>query len=63
MRRRKWARVRVFTKYDQFLKIDFPSQDECVIDLSVGGWEIPYCEKGYQSVWAITNSGKVTFLI
>lgn len=32
-----------------------------MIDISVGGWSIPYAEKGYLSVWAISRVGKVRF--
>lgn len=32
---------------------------ECVIDISVGGWLMPSVEKGFLSVWTVTNSGYV----
>jgi hypothetical protein len=42
-----------------YLKIQSPNETECIIDISVGGWLIPYAAKGHLSVWAISNIGKV----
>lgn len=44
-------------------QIKSPEEDDCMLDIFVGGWEIPFCEKGHLSIWAISNDGKVRFVV
>ncbi len=44
-----------FYKY----KIESPKHDECILDIAIGGWSIPYNLKGFLCVWAISNNGNV----
>ncbi|CAF0910386.1 unnamed protein product, partial [Brachionus calyciflorus] len=61
VRRRKWMRNRIFTTYHQFIKIDNPSNKEYILDVSIGGWLIPFKEKGYLSVWIVSSAGRLYF--
>ncbi len=36
-----------------------PSGQNGVVDVSVGGWNIPFSEKGFLAVWIVSTTGKV----
>jgi hypothetical protein len=57
VRRRKWLRTRSFNAYDRLISIENLNGDEFAIDLATGGWEMQFCDKGFISVWCVSNTG------
>ena len=61
MRRKKWYRIREFNSYDKFIQIESPNKSDCIIDASIGGWKIAFCEHGFLCVWAVSLKGELYF--
>ncbi|XP_072168056.1 tectonin beta-propeller repeat-containing protein 1-like [Diadema setosum] len=62
VRRRKWIRYRKYIATDAWAQIKGIHSDpleEPLMELSVGGHELPGQSEGYLSVWAISALGKV----
>ncbi|XP_030840073.1 tectonin beta-propeller repeat-containing protein 1 isoform X3 [Strongylocentrotus purpuratus] len=66
VRRRKWIRYRKYIATDAWAQVQSINADpleEPLMELSVGGHELPGQHEGYLSVWAISALGKVFFRV
>ncbi|XP_063961190.1 tectonin beta-propeller repeat-containing protein 1-like [Lytechinus pictus] len=66
VRRRKWIRYRKYIATDAWAQVQSINADpleEPLMELSIGGHELPGQPEGYLSVWAISALGKVFFRV
>ncbi|XP_041473634.1 tectonin beta-propeller repeat-containing protein 1-like [Lytechinus variegatus] len=66
VRRRKWIRYRKYIATDAWAQVQSINADpleEPLMELSIGGHELPGQQEGYLSVWAISALGKVFFRV